>query len=401
MNHRPVILVTPWYGHFAGGAEVATRSLAETLVRRGIAAYVLTTCCRSPYESWWTNTLPEGTETINGVSVRRFPVDREGADLYHEVCHRLIHGQPTTELQQGQFVRHSINSSALVQHAEQLSEESVIIALPYTQGLTHSLVAALPNRVVVMPCLHDEAQASWVSTQALLAGARNVFFLTEQEKTLAIRLFGRRLGRRLVESPVVGIGVEMPAAIRERVGNPSAWPSVRGQYRLPTTFWVCMGRKEIGKNIVELVRYFETYRTAGGTAWLVLLGGGDANLVPRQDGFLDCGIVPEDDKWLILSQARGIIHLSARESFSLALMEAWLCGKPAVVSETCAVTAGHCRQSGGGLPITGADEFVGALRLLDDSDVGEALGAAGRRYVETHYGWDDVLDRVVHGLART
>ncbi len=399
MSYPAVILVTPWYGHFAGGAEVAARRLAENLARRGITVDVLTTCCRSPYESWWEDALPRGSERINGVTVHRFPVDGDGADRYHEVCHRQIHGLPITEAQQGQFVRHSINSKALVRHAAALSDASVMITLPYTQGLIHSLVEALPNRVLLMPCLHDEAQAGWLTTQQLLLGARRVLFLTEQEKTLAIRLFGAVLGRRVVESPVIGIGVDMPPAIRDALTNRDTLQSVRHRYRLPDTFWVCLGRKEIAKNIAQLIRYFSTFCAAGGKAQLVFLGGGDGTLVPRHDGVLDLGVVAEEDKHLILSQALGLIHLSERESFCLALMEAWLCGKPAIVSAGCAVTASHCRRSGGGLPVASADEFVVALQTMEDAELRRTLGAAGRRYVEASYSWDHVLDRFFRALA--
>jgi glycosyltransferase involved in cell wall biosynthesis len=401
VNQPSVVLVTPWYGHFAGGAEVAARSFAEHLARRRIAVQVLTTCCRSPYDSWWEDTLAPGTEAINGVTVHRFPVDSAGADHYHQVWHQLLHGLPATPAEERQCVRGSINSQALLRHAATLADDSVIVALPYTQGLTYSLVEALPNRVIVMPCLHDEPQARWVTTRELLEGARHAFFFSEEEKTLAIRLFGRLLGRRLVEFPVIGIGVEMPSAQREQVSNLEALQSVRRRYGLPETYWVCMGRKDVGKGIATLVRYFEAYRAEGRTAGLVLLGGGDVTLVPQRDGFVDLGAVPEEDKCLILSQAFGLIHLSERESFCLAVMEAWLCGKPVIVSAGCEVTATHCRRSSGGLAVASAQEFAAALRLIEDSAVGDTLGAAGRRYVEAQYCWDHVLDRLFRAVAST
>jgi len=61
-----------------GGAELHARYIAERLARHA-EVEVVTTCARD-YVSW-RNELKPGLETVNGVSVRRFPVTRERKPL--------------------------------------------------------------------------------------------------------------------------------------------------------------------------------------------------------------------------------------------------------------------------------------------------------------------------------
>ena len=63
-----------------GGAELHARYVAEHLARHA-EVEVLTTCA-TDYVSW-RNELPAGTDTLNGVAVRRFRVrhQRDTADF--------------------------------------------------------------------------------------------------------------------------------------------------------------------------------------------------------------------------------------------------------------------------------------------------------------------------------
>jgi hypothetical protein len=57
-----------------GGAELHARYLAETLARHADVR-VFTTCARD-YVTW-RNELPAGHDSVNGIQVERFHVDRE------------------------------------------------------------------------------------------------------------------------------------------------------------------------------------------------------------------------------------------------------------------------------------------------------------------------------------
>lgn len=391
--------VTPWYGHFAGGAEVATRSLAEQLAQRGYDVEVLTTCCRVPFDNWWRNTLPAGVEELNGVAVRRFPVNTSGEDRYHEMNARVIHGQEMTASHQRQFVDHTINSAALVAYLRENCQDRIVVGLPFTQGLIDAACRALPGRFVLTPCLHDEPQAFWETTAEMFAAAGRHCFLSEEEKSLAIRIYGAKLGRRLVESTVVGVGCELPREAEDALDDAEALAEVRERYNLPERYVVYVGRKDPGKNVGDVIRFVREHRAAGGREELLFLGGGDASLVPREPGFRDLGFLPERDKYLVMSQAVALVNLSVNESFSIVVMEAWLAGIPTIVSSRSPVTSAHCRRSGGGAAIGASEEFHAVLRIWEHESARKRMADSGRRYVERQYSWDAVVDRFLRGAA--
>lgn len=399
MKNIPITFVTPWYGYFSGGAEVAVRSLAEELVKREFTVQVLTTCCPSPFDNWWRNVLPADVTYINGVTVRRFPVNTQGEELYHEANHQIINGMKIDEKYQLQFVKYSINSQPLIDYANTNTQGHMVIAIPYLYGLTYSLITTLKDRIGIIPCLHDEHQISWTTTAEMFMKSQYFFFLTPEEKTLAIKNFGCVVGRKLIESPVIGVGVELPHNIRQilRMKAQKARNSINDKYNLPDNFFVYVGRKDIGKNILLLINYFKDYRGNGGDASIVFLGGGDSNLVPTENGFIDLGFLPEEDKYLIISQAQGLINLSYNESFSLVLMEAWLCEIPVIVHQKSDVTNGHCLKSRGGISIASSQEFQNALTKLTNKSQNNNFASLGKHYVESNYSWDSVIDRFLRG----
>lgn len=71
-----IALITPWYGGFAGGAEVLARKIAENLSKNGREVEVLTTCSKSPFDDWWDDYYKPGQYAVNHVVVKRFPVNK-------------------------------------------------------------------------------------------------------------------------------------------------------------------------------------------------------------------------------------------------------------------------------------------------------------------------------------
>ena len=74
MTRLRLAFVVQRYGpEIDGGAEYECRRVAEALASHHDVE-VLTTCARDYLT--WRNVYPPGVETVNGVRVRRFPVDR-------------------------------------------------------------------------------------------------------------------------------------------------------------------------------------------------------------------------------------------------------------------------------------------------------------------------------------
>ena len=386
MFDRKIIIVTPWFGRFAGGAELLARGLAREFNQRGVAALVFTTCSASPYDSWWEDHYEPGVYDVEGVETRRFATSKDPAP-YRAVVGKMRRGENLTARDEQDFFAYGINSDALVEALGlYVGGDYEIVALPYFHGLTHSAVNTYPGLVSLTPCFHDEPQFYWGATEALLRNARHIFFNSPEEKQMTIKRYGPSVGRRIVESVVAGVGVELAACDEER--ETAAVPP-------PGSYFVYAGRKEEGKNVRLLCEWFTGYAERFQRATkLVFIGGGDESLVPASEHFMDFGFVPEATKRHLIRNSKGVINLSENESFSIVIMEGWLLGVPAVVSAACAVTMNHVRRCDGGLYVADGDEFALALKYLEDQTAARrALAANGQRYVAREFSFDAVLAR--------
>jgi glycosyltransferase involved in cell wall biosynthesis len=400
---RRVWFVTPWFGIFAGGAERAVRLLALELRRRGIEAEVLTTCSGDLYGDWTRDDLPAGPGEVDGIPVHRFPVNKDALHRYHAAVQRWSSGRPMSVSAQYDFFTHGISSDALVESVGKLPASDAVVTCPYFHALNFRTVVEHPGRVHLMGAFHDEPQLYWRPVRDMFDHARGFLFLSPEEKQLAIRAYGLRRGRALVESPGVGMGVELSPQTEALVGDPARVHELRRRFGLPREYFVSVGRKEAGKGVTRLVEEYAEWaatRQAQGLPEvpLVFLGGGDDSLIPAGSTFRDLGFVPEEAKFALLAAARGTLNLSPFESFSFVVMESWLCGTPVIVSASSAVTAGHVARSGGGFAATDASHLATALDRLCDADYGRALGEAGRAHVRETCSWDGVVDRFVRAV---
>jgi len=391
MFNKKIGIITPWFGRFAGGAELLARGMARELNKRGVPTKVFTTCSLSPYDSWWQDHYEPGVYEVEGIQTHRFATGKV-REPYEAVIRKLTRGQNLTAAEQDDFFDYGINSSDLVQAvADYVNDSYELIALPYFHGLTHSVVDQYQGKISLIPCFHDEPQFYWPATERLLGNSKHIFFNSIEEKELTIKNYGRRVGRRVVESVVTGVGVELP-------------PS-NGQQKtltLPERYFVYAGRKERGKNVHVLGEWFLEYAAKyPGTVKLVFIGGGDESLVPGGNRFLDLGFVSEADKLQVLKHSMGVINLSENESFSIVIMEGWLCGVPSVVSAQCAVTRNHVSRCDGGLFVSNKDEFCEALKYLEDHDsVRHSMGMNGQQYLGREFSFDTVLARYLNELSR-
>lgn len=393
MFTKKIGIITPWFGRFAGGAELLARGMARELNKRGVPTIVFTTCSLSPYDSWWSDHHEPGVDDVDGIQTLRFKTGKV-REPYDAVIKKLVRGKDLSVNEQQDFFDYGINSDDLVQALDEyLNADYELIALPYFHGLTHTAVNSYPGKISLVPCFHDEPQFYWAATDRLLRNSKHIFFNSHEEKQLAIRQHGRRVGRRVVESVVTGVGVEFPSTNGNNEGTAEG---------LPSDYFVYAGRKERGKNVHVLCEWFLEYtREVSSNTKLVLIGGGDASLVPANDCFLDLGFVSEERKLQIIRKSKGIINLSENESFSIVLMEGWLCGVPSIVSGRCAVTRGHVVRCDGGLFVGNRDEFSRALKYIEENEqVRQRLAANGRRYLAREFSFDAVLARYLAELSR-
>lgn len=386
MFDKKIIIVTPWFEGFAGGAELLARGMSREFNKRGVPVMVFTTCSRSPYDSWWEDHYEPGVYDVAGIETRRFATVK-AQTRYEAVIGKLHRGETLTSQDEQEFFVYGINSDALLDALNEYVDLNYeIVTLPYFHGLTHSAINRYPGKISLIPCFHDELQFYWGATETLLRNAKHIFFNSSEEKQMTIKQYGLSVGRQIVESVVAGVGVELDVCDDEQTYISD---------ELPASYFVYAGRKEIGKNVPLLCQWFTSYAEKfNRTTKLVFIGGGDKSLVPPSDHFRDFGFVSEAMKQHLISHSNGVINLSEKESFSIVIMEGWLLGVPSVVSARCAVTKNHVRRCNGGLFVANEDEFALALKYLEDSEtVRDTLAANGQRYVKQTFSFDVVLSR--------
>jgi glycosyltransferase involved in cell wall biosynthesis len=391
--HGPTItFVVPWYGEqVAGGAEVQARRLAEELCARGIAAEVFATTAGGLNTDWSAPAYPAGSDLVNGVPVRRFAVRPRNAAAFDALNLRLLRGERLSLLEEAVFVREIIGSDELEAAIAAEAVQRLYIFTPYMFGTSY-WGARATQRPYLIPCLHDEPYAMMQLYAQLFETASGLLFYSPAEQ---------RLARQLYDLPPerlrwLGGGIETDLR-----GDAARF---RRSYSIKGPFLLYAGRRDPTKNTPLLFDYLRRYRAEGGTLRLVCIGGSGQPVPPdllASGAVLDLGFVPVQDKYDACAAASVLCQPSRNESFSIVIMEAWVCGTPVLVHSDCAVTREFAELSGGGLHFRSYAEFVGCLEwLATHPDEARRMGAAGGGYVRRHFTWEAVLARLLGFLQQ-
>jgi len=385
MTNTKIAFFTPWYGAEApGGAEAQTRLTAEQLVKVGLSVEVLTTCIRDFYGDWGKNHYRQGVSIIRGVTVRRFRVKSRNKKKFDELNWRLMNKHPLTAEEEQIFISQMIRAPGLYEYIKKNSAEYLFLFIPYMFSTTYFGAQIAPERSLLIPCLHDESYARLDIYKQLIPQLKALIFFTQAESDLAETLYGQN-SQQL--RPVLGGGFNNDwSADGQRF---------RQKFGLAGPLVLYAGRRESGKNVDLLIKYWRRYKLrSSNEAKLILIGPGDiGEQLQADDQIIDLGFLPVQDKYDALAAADIFCNPSVHESFSRSLMESWLAGTPAIVHADCAVTREHCQMSNGGLYFRDFEEFAAATDyLLDNRATGDLMGQQGRRYVLDNFTWDIVID---------
>lgn len=380
---KKIGFVTPWYGEkIPGGAEMATRELVHHLHDTGVSIEILTTCVERFASDWNTNHHKAILSQENGISVRRFKVRKRNVKEFDRVNAKLMRGEKLLSGEEQVYCEEMINSPDLYRYLKvHESEYSLFLFIPYMFGTTYYGCQMCPEKSVLIPCLHDESYAHMQCFKEAFSRVNGMVFLSEPEKKLANKLYGVEGGRFCS----IGLGVDISTDVdAERF---------RKKYGLTSPFVLYAGRKDAGKRVDVLVRYFAEYkRRHPSDLKLVLIGGGEIEL-PSKD-ILDLGFVPVRDKYDAYAAANVFCNPSQFESFSLVIMEAWLAGTPVMVNGKCEVTKDFAVRTNGGLYYCNYPEFEECLEyLLAHRDIAENMGENGKSFVKKNFSWDVIVKR--------
>ena len=371
-----------------GGAETLIYSLARDAVRLGHRVEMLCTCAKNHFN--WENELPEGAFERDGMTVRRFPADPLKVDRFARLQIDISNGRRLSDAEEEEWLRSGVNSAALVAWLrDHAAEYDRVVAGPYLFALVREACLAVPEKMLLVPCFHDEPYARIRALQAAFLRIRGFLFNTEPERRLAHRLMPR-LAPRVEE--VVAMGIEPfeadKAAFAARTG-------------LAAPYVIYSGRREGGKGTPILVDFLDAFRRrTGRDVHLVMTGSGPVEVPPTlAPAFHDLGFVSEKEKREAMAGAVAFVHPSINESLSIVILESWLARTPALVHARGEVLRWQCESSCGGLWFSCYPEFEECLLwLLDHPKESAILADQGRRYTLERYAPDAVRARFAAAL---
>ncbi|MBI1884582.1 MAG: glycosyltransferase family 4 protein [Chlamydiae bacterium] len=375
----------------AGGAEIHAAQVASRLAVRGHTVEVFTTCAQDHHR--WGNVFQAGEEVVGGVLVHRFPTEPKEDILFFLHLQRKMHlGLTLTSEEEAAWLKNSVHSSGLYQAIQNRSKDfDAFVFMPYLFGISYEGSRRVPDRFILIPCLHDEPYAHLNITKDLFQRALSLFFNTQPESELAHALYGLKGD----SSHLVALGFDpLPEVSSD---------AFRKKYGIQGPYLIFVGRWEKGKNVPLLIEYFKKYFINTGTSLkLILLGSGEIEISePFRDVIVPLGFIPLEDKWAAVKGALALCQPSLNESLSIVIMEAWSLKTPVLVHGGCAVTKYHCVQSGGGLYFSNYFEFEEALNLLmNNESLRLEMGERGDRYVRENYAWEKVIERFEKAFER-
>jgi glycosyltransferase involved in cell wall biosynthesis len=384
---RLAVVVQRYGTEVVGGAELHARWIAQRLAARHDVV-VLTTCAVDYLT--WENVYPEGPAEVNGVRVLRFPVARrrtaEGFDQLSGKVHFFAHSD-RDELRW--MDEHGPVTPGLVEHLRRhQGEYDAILFFSYRYWTAYHGLQVAPRKSILVPTAEDDPTLALRMFQPYFAlPAAYAFNSVEERDSIA-----RAAGRADLPGEVVGVGIE--------AGGPSAVDDMRQRLDLLGDYIVYVGRIEREKGCSRLFADFLQYVQQRAPNLNLVLVGKAVLPIPTHVNITHLGVLSDADKLAAIRGSRLLVHPSPFESLSMALLEAWMMERPALVNGKCAVLRGQVTRANGGLYYATSEEFGEALHwMLAHPAESAAMGRAGHAYFERHYSWDVVLEKYDRLLA--
>ncbi|MDD2615440.1 MAG: glycosyltransferase family 4 protein [Methanosarcina sp.] len=215
-----------------------------------------------------------------------------------------------------------------------------------------------------------------------------LIFHAEPEAKLANEIFNIR-GKQII----LGEGIDTNISFEPK--------RFREKYGIDSDFILYAGRREPGKNTPLLIDFFCKYKKRNQNELkLVLIGSGEVSIPEKfKKDIIDLGFVHKQDKYDSFAAASLVCQPSVNESFSIVIMEAWLCFTPVLVHSRCAVTKNHCIKGNSGLYFDNFEEFEGCINFyLDNPQLRNKMAINGKKYVDENFNWNRIVEKYVRFL---
>ena len=387
------VFVVPRFHPYRGGYENSMLSIARCLVERGHRVTVFTTTAQD-LESLWLpgfKTYPAGESTVDGVTIRRFPVSY---DKWARRATRLLGSIPYWRWK-AQFWRPSFHVPGLRAALHDIDADIFHVGpLPYNNLIYAGIEAAEHRRVPVIatPCTHLGEEANRDVAQhyvqpyqiELLQHCQRVLCMTaaEQSKLIELSVAPDKLA-------VYGLGFDTKLATGGD-GN-----RIRAQHGITGPVILHLGMKAYEKGSIALLEAMKQLWDSGSHAWLVMAGPSlstfdeyvaqNASNLPR---LVNLPPFADEQKRDLLAAADIVAQPSRVESLGLVLLEAWANAKP-VIAADIAVSRELVTSCDGGVLVPFGDAAALAQqigRLLNDEQLRRSMGQRGQAFAQSYDG---------------
>ena len=247
-----------------GGAEVHCRQLAERLSNH-MQVEVLTTCAEDHYT--WHNVYPSGRETINGVPVRRFSVDRERNMPEFNRFTQEIMGRRRTYFDEMRWMelQGPITTDLLSYLETRQDQYDLFFFMTYLYATTFLGMQVVPQKSLLLATAHDDPWIRFGIFRPLFHLPRAFVYNSPEEQALIQRLFKNEY----IPGQVLGNGID--ATHLAAIAASCSLDVFRGEGRVAPEdeYVIFVGRVDPSKGCDQLFEYFLRYKreTASRSSW--------------------------------------------------------------------------------------------------------------------------------------
>src|SRR5215213_10203159 len=389
---KVAVVVQRSHQDIVGGSETLAWHYAS-LLRDNYEVDLLTTTAVDT--SAWANTLPEGAETKEGVTIVRFPVTIGRSDYWSGLHKRLLEAfgpfvpgrnndvpqlRWTIALQED-FIRHQGPYSALLFQfiRENWRTYRAVIFITYLYPTTYFGLQQLPpGNALFAPTLHDELPAYLPAYKYAARRARELIWLTAAEQRVGQKLWGDLPGR------IVSMAIDT---------------NVREPQWAPVPYLLYSGRVDPNKGCVQLFDYFITFKKTHPSQLRLIITGKDDIPIPQHEDIDFRGFVSAEEKFRLMSGAMLFVSPSPNESFSIVTLEAMAQNTAVLANNASTVLADHIKDSGAGRVYSDYQTFAHALSELSaNEDLLTNMGQRGRDYVLSRYQTEIVRQSLIASI---
>lgn len=390
---KRIAIIYPLYGAEASGSGAAyTRMIAERLANR-YEVEVLTT--KAIDGATWKDWYARNTETIHGVTVRRFPVEQERAEDFESFANAYMQemeeGHVSTAKERIWFEKQGPCSPSCVRYIRRHRRDyDTFLFVGFDHYLTVYGLPEVGDRGILIPAAQDGPCLHFALCQSLFLKPRAFVFMSDAERKLVRRRFPKT---EPIPCEVMGTGIDVPHHVDTR--------KFRRQYGLDTPYLLYVGKVDEKQDCPMLLRYFMEYKRRWDSPLKLVLMGKVQCRVPDHPDILPIGYVSEEEKYEGMAGAKLLLVPARQARIPISMLESMALSVPILANGSSEVLRNHCLQSNGGLYYQNYFEFEGALHYISDHpEVYMQMCTNAQTYIAENYSWDNILKKFDRLIAR-